>query len=73
VHDVVDIVPEVVIFADMSREATLRLLVKCKSLKVANVALIVLIGVHEVLLLSKLSKSINDNTEQNVVEDNLHQ
>lgn len=69
--DVVDVVPEVVVLADMSGEAALRLLVESKSLEVAYVAFVVLVLVHEVLLLSELGEGVNDNTKEDVVEDNL--
>lgn len=69
---VINVVPQIVVLGDVSQEATLAFLVKGKPLEVANEATVVLVGFHGVLLFSELRECVNDNTEQYVVENNLH-
>jgi hypothetical protein len=61
-----------VVFADMPGETTLTLLIKSKTLKMANKALVILVSFHEILLFSQLGKSVNNNTKQDIVKDNLY-
>jgi hypothetical protein len=51
-HDVVHVVPQVVVLSNMSCEPAFRLLVKGKPFEVANEALVVFILLHEILLFS---------------------
>ena len=55
----------------MSCETTFTFFVKRESLNVADETLVFLINVHKVFLFSQLRKSVNYNTEQNVVDNNL--
>ena len=70
-YDVINIVPKVVIFTYMSSESTLTFLIKGEPFKVANIALVFLVRFHKVLLLSKLSECVNNNTKKYVVQNNL--
>ena len=70
-HDVVDVLPQVVVFANVAGKASLRLLVEDESIQTADEADVLLVSVHEVLLFSQLRKSVDDDTKKNVVKDNL--
>lgn len=73
VDNVLHVLPQVVIASDMSHEASLCLLVKGQTLMVTNVASVFLVFVHVVPLLAQLSEGVDNNTEKNVVKDNLDQ
>jgi len=72
VNYVVDVVPQVVVLRNVSREAALRTLVKSKSVKTADKTHICHVFVSELLLVSELGEGVDDNTEQNVHDDDLH-
>lgn len=71
-HYVVNILPQVMVFADMACEATLALLIKSEAFEMADETLVVLVGLHEILLFSQLCECVDDNTEEDVVKDNLN-
>jgi hypothetical protein len=71
-HYVVDVHPEVVIIINMLIEATKLCLLKLLSSFVANVTEVSLIKLFLLFGLSHLGKSINNDTEQNVKQYNLH-
>ena len=72
-HDVKDVVPEVVVFGDVTTEASFWFLVELKPCKVADETLVFLVVLHDVLFFSQLRKRVDDDTEQDVVKDNLHE
>ena len=70
-HDVVNIKPQVVILSDVTLEATFRIFVESESIVVADETFVLLVFNDERLLLSELSKSINDDTEQDIQPNDL--
>lgn len=72
-HNVVHVVPQIVILTDVADEATLTLFVKHEAVEIADEANIAFILLHDIFLVSELRKSIYDYTEKNVVQNNLHQ
>jgi len=68
---VIDIKPQIVILCDMALKAAFRIFVKSEPIEIANEALVFLVVHDETLLLSQLSKSINDDAEENVEPDDL--
>lgn len=59
------------VLANVSCEATFWLFVEGKSLEVANETLSIFILFFKALHLTKLGKSVDDDTKKNVVKDNL--
>jgi len=55
----------------MALKAAFRIFVKSEPIEIANEALVFLVVHDETLLLSQLSKSINDDAEENVEPDDL--
>jgi hypothetical protein len=72
VHDVVDVEPQVVIFADVAHETALCVFIKCKSFVVANETHVGFVLLHELFALTQLSECVDDNTSQNVCHCNLY-
>jgi len=70
---VVYVAPEIVVFCDMSFEATLRVPVECESVVVADKAYVHHVVIYELLIFSELGKSVDDDTEENVKKDELNQ
>ena len=70
-HNVEDVEPEAVVFADVAIETTFAQLIENKSILVADKADIFGVHLQELLLLAHLRKGIDDDTEQNVKQYDL--
>jgi len=70
-HYVEHILPEIVIFRDMVEEAS-TVFVELLPVQITDVAEVVLVVLNLLLLFSQLSKCIDDDTEQNIQQNDLH-
>ena len=66
VHDVVDVLPQIVVVLNVSLETALLLLLKDESLEVANITHIVHVLFVLFLLVSQRGKRVNDDSEDDV-------
>lgn len=71
-HDIVDVEPQVVILGDVTGETTLGVLVEGKAIKTADEANVCHVLVAGLLLVTKLGKGVDNNTEQDVHDDDLN-
>lgn len=72
VHDIVDVEPQVVVFADVTHETALCVFIKSESFVVANETHVGFVFLHELFDFTQLSKCVDDNSSQNVCHCNLY-
>jgi len=70
-HDIEDVLPQVVVCLDMSIKAAFRVLVEDEPLKVADKANIVHVFVVLLLLISQGCERVHNNSEDNVQADDV--
>ena len=69
---VVDIVPQVVIFTNVTHKTSLCVFVERESFVITNEAYVGFVFFHKLFLFTQLSKSVDDNTSQYVCHCNFY-